>query len=282
MPRWWSEGQEWIGELPGLIRAQCERWHLRVSGEPTHGSNAIVLPVARADGRFALRLTPPGPAVADEIRALRFWDGRGTVKLFAADLAHGATLLELLTARESLADRPVPEAMGELGSMVRRLAVPAPDLAPSTATMAASRSAELEREWRPPERPFDAALVAEAMLASQSLSVTTPDLAVDGDLHSAQVLHGERKDWLTVDPALLRGDVEYDLGRVLWTRLDEMPTAADIIRQFDAVVTAAEVTRDRARDWVIFRTVDYWLWGLGRGLTEDPARCARLLAALMT
>jgi streptomycin 6-kinase len=55
---------------------------------------------------------------------------------------------------------------------------------------------------------------------------------------------------LTVDPKLLRGDVEYDLGRVLWTRLDEMPTASDIVRQFDTVVAAAGIARDRARDWV--------------------------------
>jgi streptomycin 6-kinase len=26
--------------------------------------------------------------------------------------------------------------------------------------------------------------------------------------------------------------------------------------------------------------VDYWLWGLENGLTEDPERCRRLLASL--
>ncbi len=281
MPRWWREGGQWLGELPELLRAQCERWGLRVCGDPAHGSNAIVVPVARADREFALRLTPPGPEVEDEIRALRFWDGRGTVILSDADPAHGATLLELLAAHESLTDRPVPEAMARLGRMMRRLAVPAPDFAPSTATLAASRSGELERDWHQLSRPFDAAILAEALRASSSLSVTTSNAAVNGDLHSGQVLRGEREDWLTVDPRLLRGDIEYDLGRVLWTRLDEMPSAADIVRQFDTVVTAAEIERDRARDWVIFRTADYWLWGLGYGLTEDPPRCARLLAALM-
>jgi streptomycin 6-kinase len=48
---------------------------------------------------------------------------------------------------------------------------------------------------------------------------------------------------------------------------------------FDTVVTEAALDRDRARDWVVFRTVDYWLWGLKAGLTEDPLRCARLLTA---
>jgi streptomycin 6-kinase len=129
--------------------------------------------------------------------------------------------------------------------------------------LGAERSAELEREWHKLGEPFDAAIVAEAIRVAPPLSVSQFDVAVNADLHSAQVLRGEREDWLTVDPKLLRGDVEYDLGRVLWTRLDEMPTASDIVRRFDTVVAASGIARDRARDWVIFRTVDYWLWGLG-------------------
>ncbi|HEY3511998.1 MAG TPA: kinase, partial [Kribbella sp.] len=67
------------------------------------------------------------------------------------------------------------------------------------------------------------------------------------------------------------------LGRVLWWDLDKMD---DIVRYFDIAVTEAALDRDRARDWVLWRTVDYWLWGLGAGLTEDPVRCARLVTAL--
>jgi streptomycin 6-kinase len=61
-----------------------------------------------------------------------------------------------------------------------------------------------------------------------------------------------------------------------------MPTASDIVRQFDTVVAAAGIASDRARDGVIFRTVEHWLWSLSNGLTEVPVRCARLLAALTT
>ena len=32
-----------------------------------------------------------------------------------------------------------------------------------------------------------------------------------------------------------------------------------------------------ARDWALVRVVDYWLWALSIGLTEDPRRCATLL-----
>jgi streptomycin 6-kinase len=279
MPRWWRDGSQWLDSLPGLVRAQCARWRLTVSGEAAHGSNALVIPVTRADGVFVLRLTPPGPEVAEQVAALRFWDGRGTVRLIEADAEAGAMLLERLALGTSLRDVPVAEAMDVLGATMRRLAVPAPPEVPSTAAVVAERMTTMEPEWDRLGRPFDRAFLRGALDIGSRLSLSAADLAVDADLHSAQVLRGGREPWLVVDPVLLRGDIAFDLGRVLWTRVDEMDTPADVIRHFDAVVTAAGIPRDHGRDWVVFRTVDYWLWALTAGLTEDPRRCLRLVSA---
>jgi streptomycin 6-kinase len=170
----------------------------------------------------------------------------------------------------------VGEAVGVLAAMMRRLAVPAPASTPSTADRVRSRAEQLDQHWQELGRPFDAAFVLEALRVADRLSHTGSDLAVNGDLHSEQLLHGQREPWIAVDPVRLRGDIEYDLARVLWTRLDEMPDPPAIEGHFDTAVQAATVDRDRARDWIVFRTIDYWLWGLRAGLTEDPVRCHRL------
>ena len=47
-----------------------------------------------------------------------------------------------------------------------------------------------------------------------------------------------------------------------------------------ALVDSAGLDTDRTRLWVIVRCVDYWLWGLEHGLTQDPKRCQRILQAL--
>lgn len=44
---------------------------------------------------------------------------------------------------------------------------------------------------------------------------------------------------------------------------------------------AADLDRDRARRWALLRAVEYWLWGLKAGFTEDPVRCRRIVEALM-
>lgn len=282
MPRWWSEGTEWLDNLPRAIRSQCTKWNLSLIGELAHGSNAIAAPVVRDGDTFVLRMTPPDAGFADQVRALRFWDGRGTVRLIEADIGHGAMLLERLDMRCSLADQPVDEAVAVLGRMMRRLAVPAPSDVPSTADLVLARAAELELDWKRLHRPFDSAFLAEALDVAGALSGADGTLAVNGDLHSGQVLRGIREPWITVDPVLMRGDIEYDLARVLWTRLDEMAGASEIIDHFETAVAAGRLDREHARDWVVFRTVDYWLWGLNAGLTEDPRRCRRLASAFMT
>ncbi len=270
MPRWWREGAEWLEGLPRAVERQCSAWGLAVGGEVAYGSNAIVVPVARGGEEFVLRMSPPGPEVEEQVRALRWWDGRGMVLLYDA----GAMLLERLST--PLTTRPVDEAVAVLGQLMRRLAVPAPEDAPSTAEIVARRSAVLEREWTRLGRPFDVGILRAALDVVPALTETTSELAVNADLHSDQVLAGTREDWLTVDPVLLRGDIAYDLGRVLWIRLDEM---TDIVAHFDIAVREAALDRDHARDWVIYRAVDYWVWGLSAGLTEDPVRCARLVSA---
>jgi streptomycin 6-kinase len=278
MPRWWTEGADWLAALPGLVRARCAAWGLTVDGEPAHGSNALVVPVSRGGERLVLRLAPPGDDTAGHVDALRFWAGRGTVELVDADPPAGAMLLERLGA--PLREVAVGEAVAVLGAMMRRLAVPAPAAAPSTDSVVRARSARLEPQWHELGGPFDAAFLTEALRVAPRLSHTDSTAAVNGDLHSEQVLRGRREPWLAVDPVLLRGDIEYDLGRVLWTNVDEIPSSASIVHHFDIAVAAAGVDRDRARDWAVFRTVDYWLWGLSKGLTEDPVRCHRVLAAV--
>ncbi|MGZ0149422.1 aminoglycoside phosphotransferase family protein [Kribbella sp. WER1] len=273
MPRWWSEGAEWLRGLPAAVERQCSAWDLSVVGAVAHGSNAVVVPVGRGADEFVLRMSPPGDEVAEQVWALRWWAGRGMAQLYDADVDAGAMLLERLST--PLTTRPVDETIAVLGRLMRRLAVPAPDDARSTADIVTTHSAELEPQWERLGRPFDAAILREALDVAPTTTSSTA--AVNGDFHSAQVLAGQREEWLTVDPVLFRGDIEYDLGRVLWCDLDRMD---NIVRYFDLAVQEAGLDRDRARDWVIWRTVDYWLWGLSAGLTEDPVRCARLVTAL--
>lgn len=280
MPRWRrdEEGREWLDHLPHLVEIQCELWGLTVDGEPLHGSNAFVVPVLRGTDSAILRLAPPGDDVAAEVASLTHWDGRGVVRLFEADPEVGASLLERLDYTRSLADEPLSAAIVTLGELTRILAIPAPPTAPSTREIARVAAESFPTEWealgRPTSRPLlDGAVDSASWLAERA----APSTSVNGDLHFEQVLAGGRYPWTVVDPVLLQGDREYDIGRVLWSRLDEVDEDGDVFRAFDAFVSAADVPVGRARAWVVVRSMSYLLWGLEHGLTFDPPKCERLL-----
>lgn len=279
MPRWWHDaaGREWLDTLADRVDAQCDRWMLEIDGAVMHGSNALVVPVRRDGEPLVLRMEPPGDDTGEHAAALRVWDGRGTVRLHAAEEDAGAMLLERLGGR-TLLDEPLARGVAVLAGLVGTLAVPVPATVKGTDEIARDHAETFEREWSAldapcPRRQLDAAI---ACAAARSVDEPAPT-AVDGDLHFAQVLAAARAPWLVVDPVLLRGDREYDLGRVLWSRLDEAPSEAEVRELFDLFVGIAGVPAGRAREWVVVRSMSYLLWGLRHGLTEDPPRCRRLL-----
>lgn len=280
MPRWWHDdrGREWLDVLPALVSAQCRKWGLQVDGDPLHGSNALVVPVRRHGNQYALRLSPPDDDVTQQAAALELWAGRGAVRLFDVDAGSGVLLLERLSNSRSLQSEPLSVAIPVIADLILKLAVPAPLEVPGTNAVAADHAESFERDWRTLGGPTPRTHLEAAVQMSHELARAIPsDTAVDGDLHCEQVLAADRAPWLVIDPVLLRGDPEYDFARVLWSRLDELPADSAIRDAFDVFVRAARVPPDRARRWVVVRSMSYLLWGIPRGLTEDPPKCRRLL-----
>lgn len=280
MPRWWHDdaGRAWLDALPAIVEAACTRWQLAVDGPVLHGSNALVVPVHRGAEAAVLRVAPPGDDVDVAAEALAHWDGHGVVRLLELDRDARTFLLERLDDSHSLASEPVLDAIATLGSLTRTLAIPAPKSVASTRDIAAAAVESFPREWRDLGEPTTPGVLDATLAAARRLAAADPgSRSVNGDLHFGQVLAGGRHEWTVVDPVLLRGDPEYDVGRVLWSRLDELPTDAAVHRAVELFVHAASVPLTRARDWVLVRSMSYLLWGLRRGLTEDPPRCLRLL-----
>ena len=251
-PRFWHDpaGMAWLDRLPALVETTCADWGLRVDGAPRHGSHALVIPVAGDTGPAVLRLTPPDARAAEDLRALRFWADGPVVGVLRAAEDGSALLLERLDVDLSLATRPPDEVAEVLGGLVAALAVTDP--------------------------PQDASGTAGA---ASDLAVDDEGLAVNGDLHADQVLRDPAGAWRVVDPQLMRGDPAYDLARAVWTTVDRLPDAGAILGFTDRLVGATGLDRSRAEAWLIVRTVAYWLWCLETGLTEDPVRCARFVAA---
>ena len=99
---------------------------------------------------------------------------------------------------------------------------------------------------------------ARSLARSFAGDPATDGLLIHTDLHFGNVLAADRADeqsWLAIDPKPLSGDPHYEVAPMLWNRFDEYAgrMREGIRDRFFAVVDAAGLDEERARDWVIVR-----------------------------
>jgi len=226
------------------VRDLLEEWQLTPDGEP-----GGVVPVRTAGGRPAvLKLD----AAQHEHLALQHWHGTGAVELLRADPRRSVLLLERLHP-EDLSDLWDVEACEVVGALYAQLHVPAVPQLP--------RLSQEVLRWteRLGEATLPRRLVEQATALARDFA---SDEATDGrllhtDLHYVHVLAGDREPWLAIAPEPLSGDPHFEVAPLLWHRWDEL--AGDVRRgvraRFHAVIDAAVLDEERARDWVIVRAV---------------------------
>lgn len=255
-----SRGPEWVAwldRLPRLTSDLLAEWELRVDGPATYGNCALVVPVLTADGTPGmLKVQFPHWEAETEHLALRIWDGNGAVRLLRADPRRFALLLERAHPRDLTSVEEI-EATEIVASMYKRLHVPAGPqfrLLSGEAKRWARELSELPASAAVPHRYVEQAAALARDFASDA---ETDGRLIHTDLHYFNVLAADREPWLVIDPKPLSGDPHHEVAPLLWNRWQEIASARDLRfalrRRFHAIVDAAGLDEDRARDWVIVR-----------------------------
>jgi streptomycin 6-kinase len=126
-----------------------------------------------------------------------------------------------------------------------------------------------------PRRLVEQALYLAADFLTDDASTGT---TIHGDLHYGNVLAADREPWLVIDPKPMSGDRHYEVAPVLWNRWPEVLASGRVreaVRQrFHAVVDTAGLDEDRARDWVVVRSLHnaYWTLALTGGVLAAEDR----------
>jgi streptomycin 6-kinase len=264
----------WLDRLPGLATTILEEWALKLDGDAMHGFCSLVLPVRTAAGTPAvLKLTFDGDDESEhEGIALQRWGGDGVVKLLRADPHRRALLLERLYT-EDLTDLWDVEACEIVGGLYSRIHVRAlPQL--RTLTSYVDRwTDDLQR--MPRNAPIPRRLVEQATSLARAFASdeASTGVMVHGDLHYANVLAADREPWLVIDPKPMSGDPHYEPAPMLWNRWDELEgdIRGGVRRRFHAVIDAAGLDEDRARDWVVVRMVLNAQWSVADAQRADRA-----------
>lgn len=253
-PAW----RTWVDALPALRASLVEEWALVPDGPPRHGECAVVDPVRTGDGVAAVLKTGwPHEEAEHEHLALRHWAGDGAVRLLRADPRRCALLLERADAGRDLTVLSDVEACEVVAGLYARLHRPAPPRLRRLSAYAARWAGRLLA--LPPAAPVPRRLVEQAadLAASFATDPGCDGRLVHTDLHYDNVLASDREPWLVIDPKPLSGDPHHEVAPLLGNRWDEV-LATGAVRsavraRFHAVVNAARLDEQRARDWVVVR-----------------------------
>ncbi|GAC1326084.1 MAG: aminoglycoside phosphotransferase family protein [Chloroflexota bacterium] len=251
--RFGDEIESWFDELPLVVAALAERWHLEVGSNIPRGSVSVVLRCSVGDVPVVLKVSPDHARLAREAAALDTWQTVHAPSVLALDERVGALLIEAIEPGSALVDSPVYPPMERIAELVTALhatGVPDPSF-PSLADRVAylyDSGAKLYHqnpalaEIVPPEA-YDRGRQLSIRLAEQR----SRTVLLHGDFTPSNILDGgETRRLVAIDPAPCRGDPAFDAVDLLfWQAEDTNVVAARV----DLLAPAIGVEPDRMLGW---------------------------------
>lgn len=275
-----EEWARWLEALPRLVDDLVAEWELRPQGPVWHGYCSVAIPVRTQERQAAvLKVALPDEESAPEAVALQRWRGKGAVRLLRADPGRQAMLLERLS-RTDLADLWDQEACEIVAGLYRELHVPVMPQLPSQGARVRRWAEALGADAQ--AVPIPRRMVEQTLVLVRELTAQPDRCVIHADLHYGNVLLGSRAGadrWYAIDPKPANGDPAYELEPMLRNRFEEYGQVGSvrdgIRRRFHTLIDTAELDEDRARSWVIVRSVLNAHWThqdavrAGRAMTPD-------------
>lgn len=259
-------GRDWVASFPGLVERFREEWAVVDVGQTfSYVGYSWVARCTLSNGTAAvLKLAPPDKEFANEIEALKLYDGDGAVRLLASDSSATALLLERIEPGTMLVEMEDDVAATEIAALTfKRLFRPLP--AEHSFPTIARWGQAFERVRAtygggsgsfPSELFEPAAEIYAEMCADQE----TPVL-LHGDLHHQNILHSG-DDWVAIDPKGLAGERAYEIGPLLWNKKESSPDLRSLaLRRIAQVSEILELDRQRVLRWGFAESVLSVLWG---------------------
>jgi streptomycin 6-kinase len=253
--RFGAQIESWFDELPDVLGALAERWHLEWGSLIPRGSMSVVIRCARADGGSAvLKVSPDRVRLANGAAALAKWTTVHTPSVFAVDEGVGALLIEAIAPGTPLVESliyPDTETTADLLTSLQANGVPDPSYPPlvrhvaylfDAGTNPYERNPELI-ELVPPElyergRRFAIRLAGSA----------PPTALLHGDLTPSNILDGgPQRGLVAIDPAPCLGDdVAFEAIDLLLWQADDVET---IEARADLLARAIGADTDHLLEW---------------------------------
>ena len=217
------KGQQWIDELPTLIKKCSDQWQLDnlIAFHPLSWN--FVAKGRQMDRSVVLKIGCDVPALEREINALKVFPKGSCVEVIAYDPLLGAALLETAEPGKELFNhsKDSHEIVALCCELANRLKI---SQRPSTYRFDTIREQllNLEKNW--PQIPNEFLQTARKLKAELIRDMSETHI-IHGDLHRQNILsHG--KSWIVIDPKGYLGSLYNEVWTFIHEPQTEIPLAA--------------------------------------------------------
>jgi streptomycin 6-kinase len=281
-----DEGRAFLHALPGLIVEASRRWDLsEVQAVPNLSYNFVAW-ARRGAEEVVLKIGVPNRELTSEMAALRFFNGRGAVRLLEADERRGMCVLERLRPGEMLStlkddDQATHTAAQVMLNLWRK---PPEDIRLIQLTDWFAGLKKLRPAFKGGTGPFPERLIEEVEeLLPRLFAESASPMLIHGDLHHFNILSSER-GWIAIDPKGVIGHPEYEVGPMLINPMpDFLNGRRPKVRMERRIAILSErlgFSRQSIRDWGVCHAVLSAWWDMspdGKG-GEYSLHCAELIS----
>lgn len=284
-----GEGAVWTAGLPDLVDDLAEDWSLDVGDVVEPLTFNFIVSARLQDGSpCILKLGFAGGGMERELEALKFFDGRGAVRVLRDDPQRWAMLLKRVEPGTPLTAVDDDErATSIAASVMRELHRPISGDRPFPTVADLAAGLLVREHFQGGTGPFPVALVDRAQgLFRELIASSGEPVLLHGDLHHWNILDAGGGSWLAIDPKGVVGESEYEVGAFIRNPtpgLMERPDARNLLeRRIHQLSDELGFDRKRVHGWSLATAVLAGWWDFEDHGTFNPVwlECAAALADL--
>lgn len=232
-----------------VFQPWLSRWRLVPDGEAISTHSSLLLPV-QSDGAPAMLKIAKAEEELNGAHLMAWYAGNGAARVLAHE--GPGLLLERLGGQRSLIEMERcgrgDEATGIICAVVARLHATRDRMPPETLYPMATWFRPLE----PAATRLGGILSKSAAAARELLATPRHVVPLHGDIHHGNILDGDARGWLAIDPKGLLGERAFDYANLFCHPEAKVATdAGQLERRIDIVARDANLDPKRLLKWLL-------------------------------